>query len=162
MDGGIGFLEYGNHPSFVLMALGNELEGDADLMNATVAVLRKKDNRHLYMTTCYSFQHPLGTIAQAEDDFFATQKTGLGWIRGQGIFNAKSPTFNEDYSANSKHVPVPLISHEIGQYSVYPDMLEIEKYTGVLAPLNFIAIRNDLEKIGMLNRAADFTYATGE
>ena len=143
--------EYGNHPSFILMALGNELQGDADLMNATVADLKAKDDRHLYMTTCYSFQYPLGVIAQPEDDYFVTQKTDKGWVRGQGIFNAKSPNFNEDYTATSEHVPAPLISHEIGQYSVYPDMSEIEKYTGVLTPLNFISIRNELEKNGLLD-----------
>jgi hypothetical protein len=154
--------EYGNHPSFVLMALGNELQGDADLMNSTVAALRAKDNRHLYMTTTYSFQYPLGTIAQPEDDFFVTQKTDKGWIRGQGIFNAQSPNFSKDYTATSEHVPVPLISHEIGQYSVYPDMSEIEKYTGVLTPLNFMAVRNELKKNGLLDMADDFTYASGK
>ena len=101
-------------------------------------------------------------IAQPEDDFFVTQKTDKGWVRGQGIFNAKSPNFNEDYTANSNHVPVPLISHEIGQYSVYPDMSEIEKYTGVLAPLNFIAVRNELKKNGLLDLADKFTYASGK
>lgn len=154
--------EYGNHPSFVLMALGNELEGDAVLMNATVADLRAKDKRHLYMTTAYSFQYPLGVIAQPEDDYFVTQKTDKGWIRGQGIFNAQAPNFNEDYTANSEHVPVPLISHEIGQYSVYPDMREIEKYTGVLTPLNFMAIRKELEEKGLIDLADDFTYASGK
>lgn len=154
--------DYGNHPSFVLMALGNELEGDADLLNSTVADLRAKDKRHLYMTTTYSFQYPLGTIAQPEDDFFVTQKTDKGWIRGQGIFNEQYPNFNEDYTATSEHVPVPLISHEIGQYSVYPDMSEIEKYTGVLKPLNFMAVRNELEKNGLLDLADKFTYASGK
>ncbi|WP_340112563.1 sugar-binding domain-containing protein [Maribellus mangrovi] len=153
---------YGNHPSFIMMALGNELEGDADLMNSTVAALRAKDNRHLYMTTTYSFQYPLGTIAQPEDDFFVTQKTDKGWVRGQGIFNEQYPNFNEDYTATSEHVPVPLISHEIGQYSVYPDMSEIEKYTGVLKPLNFMAVRNELEKNGLLDLADKLTYASGK
>ncbi len=154
--------EYGNHPSFVLMSLGNELEGDVNLLNSTVAALRAKDNRHLYMTTTYSFQYPLGTIAQPEDDFFVTQKTDKGWIRGQGIFNTQPPNFNEDYTTASEHVPVPLISHEIGQYSVYPDMSEIEKYTGVLKPLNFMAVRNELEKNGLLDLADDFTHASGK
>lgn len=154
--------EYGNHPSFILMALGNELEGDIDLLNSTVSDLRAKDKRRLYMTTCYSFQRPLGLVAQPEDDFFVTQRTDKGWIRGQGIFNAQSPNFNEDYTENSEHVPVPLISHEIGQYSVFPDMSEIEKYTGVLKPLNFMAIRNELEKNGLLSMADDFTYASGK
>lgn len=154
--------EYGNHPSFVLMALGNELQGDINLMNSIVAMLRAKDKRHLYMTTCYSFQYPLGVIAQPEDDFFVTQKTDKGWIRGQGIFNSHSPNFREDYTLNSEHVPVPLISHEIGQYSVFPDMSEIEKYTGVLTPLNFMAVQNELEKNGLLEMADDFTYASGK
>ncbi|WP_167607675.1 sugar-binding domain-containing protein [Maribellus sediminis] len=154
--------EYGNHPSFVLMALGNELQGDASLMNTTVEDLRKKDSRHLYMTTCFSFQKPLGVVAQPEDDYFVTQRTDKGWIRGQGIFNSQSPNFDEDYTANSEHVPVPLISHEIGQYSVYPDMTEIEKYSGVLKPLNFMAIRNSLEANGLLNMADKLTYASGK
>lgn len=154
--------EYGNHPSFVLMALGNELQGDAGLMNSSVAALREKDNRHLYMTTTYSFQYPLGVIAQPEDDYFVTQQTDKGWVRGQGIFNAESPNFTEDYTATGEHVPVPLISHEIGQYSVYPDMSEIEKYTGVLTPLNFMAVRDELKKNGLMDFAGDFTYASGK
>ncbi len=154
--------EYGNHPSFLLMSLGNELQGDTDLMNSTVAALREKDKRHLYMTTTFSFQYPLGVIAQPEDDYFVTQKTDKDWIRGQGIFNAKAPNFDEDYTAASEHVPVPLISHEIGQYSVYPDISEIEKYTGVLMPLNFMAVRNELEKKGLMDLADDFTYASGK
>lgn len=154
--------EYGNHPSFVLMALGNELQGSVELLNSTTADLKAKDSRHLYMTTCYSFQRPLGLVAQPEDEYFVTQRTDKGWVRGQGIFNAQYPNFNEDYSANSEHVPVPLISHEIGQYSVYPDMSEIAKYTGVLKPLNFMAVRNELEKNGLLDMAPDFTYASGK
>ncbi|KJF41718.1 sugar-binding domain-containing protein [Draconibacterium sediminis] len=154
--------EYGNHPSFVLMALGNELQGSVELLNSTTAALREKDSRHLYMTTTYSFQRPLGLVAQPEDDFFVTQYTKKGWVRGQGIFNAQSPNFDEDYTATSQHVPVPLISHEIGQYSVYPDMTEIEKYTGVLKPLNFMAVRNSLEKNGLLDMADKFTYASGK
>ena len=154
--------DYGNHPSFILMALGNELQGDADLMNDMVADLKEKDNRHLYMTTTFSFQKPMGERPEPEDEYFVTQWTDKGWIRGQGIFNDKPPHFNADYSANSEHIELPLISHEIGQYAVYPDMSEIPKYTGVLDPLNFIAIRNDLEKKGLIGLADDFTNASGK
>ncbi|WP_396600889.1 sugar-binding domain-containing protein [Algibacter sp. R77976] len=159
--------DYGNHPSFLFMALGNELEGDESLLNTMVAELKAKDNRHMYITTVYSFQphrreSTLGKLPQPQDDFFITQYTDKGWVRGQGIFNAKSPHFNADYSATSEHIKTPLISHEIGQYSVYPDMSEIEKYTGVLAPKNFIAVRNDLEKKGLLDLAPDFTHNSGK
>ncbi|MUH36231.1 glycoside hydrolase family 2, partial [Zobellia amurskyensis] len=154
--------DYGNHPSFILMAMGNELQGDIDVLNKMTEKLKKIDNRHLYATTSFSFQKPTGTRPEKEDEFFIAQWTDRGWIRGQGIFNDKPPHFNADYSENSEHIQIPLISHEIGQYSVYPDLSEIQKYTGVLQPLNFIAIKNDLEHKKLLNLAQDFTQASGK
>lgn len=154
--------DYGHHPSFIFMTMGNELQGDIQLLNDMVAELKKKDDGRLYATTSFSFQKPTGTRPEPEDDFFIAQWTDKGWIRGQGVFNDKAPAFDTDYSANSEHIKVPLISHEIGQYSVYPDLSEIPKYTGVLEPLNFIAVKQDLEKKGMLDLAPDFTQASGK
>ncbi|MFK5972942.1 MAG: hypothetical protein QM485_06635 [Flavobacteriaceae bacterium] len=154
--------EYGNSPSFIMMALGNELEGNAELMNSMVIDLRKKDDRHLYATTSMSFQKPMGLRPETEDDYFITQWTEKGWVRGQGIFNSQPPNFDKDYSENCGHIEVPLISHEIGQYSVYPDMTEIVKYTGVLESLNFMDIKNELEKNGLIDLADDFTHASGK
>jgi hypothetical protein len=70
--------------------------------------------------------------------------------------------FDKDYTSASDSVPVPLISHEIGQYSVYPNLQEIKKYTGVLEPLNFKAIKQDLQQKNMLASADDFTQASGK
>lgn len=50
----------------------------------------------------------------------------------------------------------PVISHEIGQYCMYPNYSQIEKYTGVLKPYNFEIFRERLDKAGMLSRADDF------
>lgn len=154
--------DYGHHPSFIFMAMGNELQGDIGVLNEMVANLKEKDDRRLYATTAFSFQKPTGTRPEPEDEFFIAQWTDKGWIRGQGVFNDKAPAFDTDYSANSSHIDIPLVSHEIGQYSVYPDLSEIPKYTGVLDPLNFKAVRNDLEKKGMLDLADDFTQASGK
>lgn len=154
--------DYGNHPSFVMMSMGNELEGDMKVLNEMTKRLKSKDNRRLYATTSFSFQKPSGTRPEVEDEFFITQWTDKGWIRGQGIFNDKAPSFDEDYSENMEHIDVPVISHEIGQYSVYPDLSEMSKYTGVLEPLNFIAVKNDLEKKGLLDLADEFTNASGK
>ena len=154
--------DYGNHPSFILMAMGNELQGDMEQLNSLVAKLKPLDNRHLFATTAFSFQRPAGTRPEPEDEFFIAQWTKNGWIRGQGVFNSKPPYFDADFTVGAEFVEIPLVSHEIGQYSVYPDMSEIEKYTGVLEPLNFIAVRNDLEKKGLLELAPDFTYNSGK
>lgn len=153
--------EYGNHPSFLFMSLGNELEGDFDFLNSLVADLKAQDSRRLYMTTTFSFQKGAGSVPQPEDDVFVTQWTDKGWIRGQGFFNSESPHFDKDYQKEMAHIHQPVVSHEIGQYCVYPDLTEIPKYTGALLPLNFMAVRNDLEKKGLLKYAPDFTQASG-
>jgi hypothetical protein len=153
---------YGNHPSFLFMSLGNELEGDIALLNSMVENIKKQDNRHMYATTTFSFQQPVGTRPEPSDDFIVTQWTDKGWLRGQGVFNDKPPHFNADYSVAAQDIKIPLISHEIGQYSVFPDMREISKYNGVLTPLNFMAVKSELEKKGLIDLAKDFTYNSGK
>jgi hypothetical protein len=139
---------FGNHPSFLFLSLGNELEGDFNKLNDLVANLKQHDKRHLYSTTTFTFQKEITGNPQPQDDYYVTQWTKKGWVRGQGVFNEEAPGFSKDFSEAVAGIEVPVISHEIGQYSVYPDIHEIEKYTGNLLPLNFIAIKNDLRKKG--------------
>ncbi len=152
---------YGNHPSFCFWSMGNELEGDFDWLQALVAKLKKQDNRHLYTTTTFSFQRGHGRVPEPIDDYFITQYTNKGWVRGQGIFNTNPPDFKTDYSKAVAGLTVPLIIHEVGQYSVYPDLKEIARYKGVLEPANFNAVHNDLRKKNMLNLAAPYLKNSG-
>lgn len=154
--------DYGNHPSFLFFAMGNELEGNFTLLNDLVHELKQEDSRRLYATTSFTFQKDITGKPQPEDDFFVTQWTKDGWVRGQGVFNDKVPDFSKDFSSASAKIPVPLITHEIGQYSVYPDISEIASYTGNLLPNNFIAIRNDLKRKGLVNFAPAFLQASGK
>ena len=55
----------------------------------------------------------------------------------------------------------PLVTHEVGQYFVYPDYNEIEKYTGVLKPYSLEVFRERLKKAGMLSYADRFHRASG-
>ncbi|WP_205509821.1 sugar-binding domain-containing protein [Longitalea arenae] len=153
--------EYGNHPSFVFWSLGNELQGDFGWLAQLLQQLKTADNRHLYTTTTFTFQKGHGTWPEPGDEYFITQYTKKGWVRGQGIFNTYPPDFTTDYSKAMDSLTVPLITHEIGQYSVYPDLAEIKKYTGVLEPLNFKAIQQDLARKGLLNLAPAYTIASG-
>jgi len=154
--------EYGNHPSFILWSMGNELEGNFDLLTGLVTRLKNKDPRHLYTSTTYSFQKGHGLQPETVDDYYITQNTEKGWVRGQGVFDQLSPDFKTDYTNSIDHISIPVVSHEVGQYSVFPDMKEIEKYKGVLSPVNFIAVKNDLEKKGLLVSAEKYTAATGK
>lgn len=56
---------------------------------------------------------------------------------------------------------IPVVSHEVGQYFMYPDYTEIDKYTGVLKPYNLEIFRERLEKAGMLRLADKFFRASG-
>lgn len=154
--------EYGNHPSFCLWSNGNELQGDFNWMSDLVKKLKVLDGRHLYTTTTFTFEKNHGVWPEPDDEFFITQYTKKGWVRGQGIFNSFPPNFSTDYIKAVEGMSVPLITHEIGQYSVYPNLEEIKKYTGVLDPLNFKAIRNNLQRKGLLQLASSFTLASGK
>lgn len=97
--------------------------------------MKATDDRHLYTTTSFTFEKGHGDWPENQDDFFVTQWTKKGWVRGQGVFNQELPSFDKDFRASIEGMEVPLVTHEVGQYSVYPDLTEIPKYTGTLMPL---------------------------
>lgn len=60
---------FGNHPSFVMMSLGNELWGDPKRMGRVLAEYHNIDSRHLYTQGSNNFQ--FFPNIQPEDDFFS-------------------------------------------------------------------------------------------
>lgn len=153
---------YGNHPSFCFWSMGNEMQGNMQWLLDEVNVLKAQDKRRLYTTTTFTFEKGYGKWPVAADDYFVTQYTKKGWVRGQGIFDTEAPSFDKDYSSAVEGLPVPIVTHEVGQYAVYPNMAEIPKYTGVLTPKNFIAIKNDLARKKLLPLAKDYTQSSGK
>lgn len=153
--------EYGNHPSFCFFSLGNELQPDFKFLGELLDSVKAADQRHLYTTTSFTFEGGHGSWPESNDDYLVTQWTQKGWVRGQGVFEAESPRFDRDYSTAVEGMPVPLITHEIGQYAVYPALKEIEKYTGVLDPLNFKGVKQELKKKGLCDKAGDYLLASG-
>lgn len=170
-EGGRILKAYGNHPSFILMSLGNELHGQYNFMQTLLQELQKIDPRRLYTMTSNRLWvvdapdkagEPGGPVRS--DDFLverALVKNGkMESLRGQGFFN-EEPNTVSDYSKSLRETTLPLLTHEIGQWTVFPNLAEIPKYKGVLRPLNLEAIRDDLKKSGMLEQASDFTRASG-
>jgi hypothetical protein len=148
---------YGNHPSFVMFSNGNELNGDFDLLHDIIAKLKNKDNRHLYTLTS-NWDRKLDQA----DDFFVTQSVDEVGIRGQYFHNQMVETTMLNYKKAVELRNVPIISHEIGQYTVYPDVNEIEEYTGVLKPINFEVIKKDLAEKRLLNDLKKFVEGSGQ
>lgn len=154
--------EYGNHPSFCFWSIGNELQYDFNILASMLGEMKAADDRHLYTTTSFTFEKGHGDWPENQDDFFVTQWTKKGWVRGQGVFNQELPSFDKDFRASIEGMEVPLVTHEVGQYSVYPDLTEIPKYTGTLMPLNFMAVKEDLEKKGLIDKAPQYLQASGK
>lgn len=154
--------KYGNHPSFCFWSIGNELQYDFNILASMLGEMKAADDRHLYTTTSFTFEKGHGDWPENQDDFFVTQWTKKGWVRGQGVFNQELPSFDKDFRASIDGMEVPLVTHEVGQYSVYPDLTEIPKYTGTLMPLNFMAVKEDLEKKGLIDKAPQYLQASGK
>lgn len=154
--------EYGNHPSFCFWSLGNELQYDFQAMGSLLKEMKREDDRHLYTTTSFTFEKGHGVWPEMDDDYFVTQWTSKGWVRGQGVFNQEPPSFEKDFHASVEGMQVPLVTHEVGQYAVYPDLKEIPQYTGTLIPLNFMAVKRDLEKKKLIDKAPLYLQASGK
>ena len=61
--------EFGSHPSFVMMSMGNELWGSAERLDSIIAAFKRFDGRHLYTQGSNNFQFVPKTVPN--DDFFA-------------------------------------------------------------------------------------------
>ena len=165
---------YGNHPSFVMLALGNECGGSRPIMADMVQQLRLWDNRHLYAQGSNNFFWD-PQLAEG-DDYWTTVRTRTapgGPVHnvrgsfatvdgGNGHVQIGPPNTLHDYATGVAGLPVPVIGHEIAQFSVYPNFQEIPKYTGVFRARNFEHWRDKLAAAGLLDQADDFFRASGQ
>lgn len=60
--------DFGNHPSFVMLSLGNELWGNMERVNSFLHEYKKTDRRHLYTQGSNNFQ--FCPIVQEDEDVF--------------------------------------------------------------------------------------------
>lgn len=188
---------FGNHPSFVMMSMGNELWGSENRLDEILFNYKKYDSRHLYTGGSNNFQF-FPRTTENEDYFVGVRFSKDALIRGSyamcdaplGFVQTDEPNTNHNYdtfftnvtSSNqsdseteieiqygtgvkkvkanniaSHFIPEkPCISHEVGQYCMYPDFKEIEKYKGVLKPYNYIEFKNRLEKADLIDYSEDF------
>ena len=149
---------YGNHPSFTMLCMGNELKDGFDFMDSLVGELKKTDGRHLYT---YSTNNGRDTPGDTSD-YWVTEETKQGRLRiDKTRFGAKNAGTEYDFSKAIAGFRVPVVAHELGQWTVYPSYDEIDDYIGVLKPRNLEVFRADLAKHGMADQAVAFQQASG-
>jgi hypothetical protein len=149
---------FGNHPSFCMMAYGNEPSGnDEAYLTDFVKYWKAKDSRRLYTTAA-------GWPVVPENDYNSTPDPRIqAWGDGlKSIINSQAPRADYDWRTIIAKHDHPTVSHEIGQWCVYPDFKEIPKYDGVLKAKNFEIFREKLKENGMENLADSFLLASGK
>jgi hypothetical protein len=150
---------YGNHPSFTMFSMGNELAGDDAFLDALVAELKQGDSRRLYTFATDSRRRVPGPTS----DYYTTYQTLHGRLRLNNTrFGKTMDGTDHDFSAALEGITVPVITHEMGQWAVHPSYDEIGEYTGVLKPRNLEALRDLLAAHGMLDEAEAFQTASGK
>lgn len=169
--------EYGHHPSFRMLALGNELSGSTDEMGAFLTSYRE-----IYPSKLYTFGSNYGLgwqgIKPGIDYFTTCRNGGETWgkynthTRGSfgfcdayegGILNHFYPNSSRNFDEACDSADVPIISHETGQFQTYPDFAkEIPEYKGTLYPYNMKVFQRRLAANGMADEAKAFHEASGK
>lgn len=156
---------YGNHPSFVMMAAGNEPAGNwVPYCNSWVKEMMEYDASKIYCGASVG-----GGWAWDDGSEYHVKGGGRGLV-----WSKKMPSSDDDYSAdlklprNFKPTPEhpentsPILAHEQGQWCAFPDLKEISLYTGAYKARNFEIFRDLLHKNGMGEMGEKFLMASGK
>ncbi len=158
---------YGNHPSFVLMAAGNEPAGHwVEYCADWVRQMKAYDPTKLYSAASVGggWQWDYGSEYHVKGG-----GRGLNWSKS-------APGATDDYSADiarPRHFDRapgvtdsdvnthPILSHEKGQWCAFPDLDEVSQYTGPYKARNFEIFRDLLRNNGMEGMGRKFLMASG-
>ena len=152
---------YGRHPSFVMLAAGNEPAGDwVSYCRDWVKAMKQYDPTRLYCGASVG-----GGWAWDEGSEYHVKAgaRGLDWDK-------RAPHSDDDYYQQllfprnyRDSVPnhSPIIAHEQGQWCAFPDFKEIPQYTGAYKARNFEIFQDLLRDNGMEAQAEHFLIASG-
>ncbi len=165
---------FGNHPSFCLFSLGNELWGNPERLADILKAYHTQEQRILFTQGSNNFQ--FCPVFLPEDDYFTGARLNRQrLLRGScascdqpfGHVQTERPATLHSYDPlicpeNQPHPEKPILAHEIRQYCMYPDFTEIPQYTGVLQARNYEIFRERLQAAGMGEQAEDFFRCSGQ
>lgn len=161
-----------NHPSFVMLTLGNELAAH-DLghqrMEELLALAHSLDSTRLF--ACGSNVHYGWYGYQDSSDFYTADSLRGHWLRAicsemRGYLNHDYPDAKHDYEAVMSEIREecgkPVFSFEVGQFEVLPDFDELDDFKGVTRAINYDLIYQKVAKEGLLGTWTQQVEATGE
>ncbi len=156
-----------NHPSFVMMSCGNELDtvssDNRTYVNQWTDLCKSVDDTRLYAEgTNNNYWNP---SFNEKDDYWTTCKThstaqkdqiriSFSWAddKGGGTIETLDPNTDHTYDGALEGYEKPIMNHEAGQYQVLPNFdEEIPKYSGgVFEARNLKYYRDLMESNGLL------------
>ncbi len=161
--------EYGHHASFLLFALGNEISfyGSEPAVDALIEELKSD-----YPNRIYTFSAQ-GTHLSPVCDFYVQADNGKPgpenrplrgstWFGVGSRFDRDQPNTSVNCNEAADQFDRPVISHEVAEWAVFPDVHHASRYDGVLEARNFTEIARMLAKRGMLDQVSDFVEASGK
>lgn len=158
--------KYGNHPSFCMLAAGNEPAGNwvkwvgdfTDYWRST------GDNRRVYCGASVGG----GWAFDPKSDYHVKGGArGLTWDKGApqstDNFDAQVVSFlQKGRKPVTFDINEPYLSHEQGQWCAFPDLKETSQYIGAYKAGNFEIFADMLKDNGMANQAEKFLMASGK
>lgn len=157
--------KYGNHPSFCMLAAGNEPAGDwVRWTDAFVKAWQQTgDKRRVYCGASVGG----GWAWDGGSEFHVKGGArGLDWDRHapqseddyyDQILRPRNFKPNDPSDVNNS----PIIAHEQGQWCAFPDLKETGQYTGAYKAGNFEIFGDLLRDGGMAAQAEKFLMASG-
>ncbi len=161
-----------NHPSFVMLTLGNELHADADghaFMAHLLNLARETDPTRLYASGSNVHYGALG--ADPASDFYTAMSYRDLEMRAtcdgpKGWLNHGYPNACRQYDATMREIRrstgQPVFSFEVGQYEILPDFTETALYRGVTLPANLMHIEKKVRENGLSPQWEAMIEASGE
>lgn len=161
--------QYGHHPSFALFALGNEIAfyGSEPDVDELIEELKQQ-----YPNRIYTFSAQ-GTHLSPVCDYYVQADNGKPgpenrplrgstWFGVGSRFDRESPNTLVTCDEAADQFDRPVISHEVAEWAVFPDVQNADRYRGVLEARNFSTIFEMLGRRGMSQQAPDFVAASGK
>lgn len=151
--------EYGNHPSFAFLCVGNEmwdngrkLVDGSEKIEPLVQAWRGRDARRLYSVAA-------GWPTAEASEFHIRQDARLQLYPGLRL--ADRPRNDLDYRAFVERFDRPIITHEIGQWTAAPDPDHAADFTGFLRADYHTIMEDMLARSGLSGLTDEFVAATG-
>ena len=161
-----------NHPSFVMLAFGNELQAGEkghERMRELLQLARDIDPTRLYADASNCHYGEIG--CEQASDFYSASNFHDRQLRGtyanmDGYINSCYPSGKRNFDTAMEQVrkeyKKPVFGFEVGQFEVLPDFDEMEEFRGISDPANFRLIQKRVKEQGLEENWKRYVEATGE